>query len=183
MILRQIALALAFIMPASAQAVTINYGPLTTSSNGEFVSFSDLPTPTTITGDAIVLLTANGDLENRNETFSVLLDGFSLGVLFNSNTGDDLFDFAGDAVGNGVTATGSATISQATMASLISDGLLNLTFSLSNQVKKETTLSGQISFVEAPAAVPLPSSLALFGAGLVGFSAVRQRKMKPRPVA
>jgi hypothetical protein len=165
----------------AAQAASISFGPTSASGSGPTINFSGLVAPTGITGDATITFTVNGDLNSSSEYIDINLDGFSLGRVFDNNSANDAFDFAGDS-GNQSQSdlTGSATISNAVMAGLIADGLLNLSFSFSNSVDccgSVNKLVGTISYADI-APVPLPASLPFLLAGLGGFGIAARRKKK-----
>lgn len=166
------------VVPASA--ASISFGPASDSSAGPTITFDDIVVPTTIVGDATFTFTVQGDLNGSSEFVAIDIDGFSAGLVFNENSTDDLFDFAGDVGGNLSFQTGSATILNADFAVLIADGLLDLTFDFSPDVNNAgsiRSLGGLIEFAEADlTAVPLPASLPLFALGIGGLLAMRRRK-------
>ncbi|MDT0629057.1 PEP-CTERM sorting domain-containing protein [Alteromonas sp. W364] len=154
----------------SANAALITFGPSSASGSGPTISFNNLVVPSTIMGNATVTLSVNGDFNSNFEYLDILFDAFSLGRVFDGNTANDLFNFAGD-IGNQSrsTLTGVAIISAADFAALISDGLLNLSFDSSSRVNCCGTinvLSGSISYDSKP--VPAPSTIVLFSLVLLG---------------
>lgn len=77
--------------------------------------------------------------------------------------------------------TGQATISQATWASIIADGLISITFNLSSGVNccsdPHAFTSGSIAYTSTVAnTVSATSSLALALLGVAGIALRRQRK-------
>ncbi|MEM6891570.1 MAG: VPLPA-CTERM sorting domain-containing protein [Pseudomonadota bacterium] len=164
---------------APASAASISFGPASDSSAGPTIAFDGIVVPKTIVGDAIFTFTVQGDLNGSSEFVAIDIDGFSLGLVFNEDPSDDLFDFAGDEGGNFSFQTGSATILNADFAGLIGDGLLDLTFDFSPDVNNAgsiRSLEGSIAFTEGNLnAVPLPASLPLFALGLGGLLALRRR--------
>jgi len=176
---KQIGLLVAcLIMSINVNAAVINFGPVSAGGSGPNISIDNLVTPTATTGDAIMTLHLNGDFNASSEYVDILIDGFSLGRVFDNITTNDAFNFAGD-VGNQSqsTLTGTATISQSIFAGLISDGFLNLFFDTSRNVDCCGTLkhlSGSIAFNEV-SAVPLPAALFMFGPALLGFMGFRRK--------
>ncbi|EBA15814.1 hypothetical protein RSK20926_14324 [Roseobacter sp. SK209-2-6] len=167
---------------ATAHATTIDFGPTSSTTSGANISFDNLVTPTSIIGDATFTFSTRGDLDHVSEYVDVSIDGFSLGRVFDNNSSNDDFDFAGDSgTQSSSTHTGSATISNAVFASLISDGFLNLLFDYSAGVNCCGTvqlLSGSITFTSGVAPVPLPATAGMLGLGLFGLGAMRRRKQK-----
>jgi len=162
----------------SANAAVISFGPTSAGGSGPLITFNNLATPTTIIGDAIITLNINGDFDYFSEYADVSLDGFSLGRVLDNNTANDPFNFANDQ-GNQSRSivTGSATIANADFASLILDGLLNLSFQTSSGVNCCGTvnhLSGSITFTEV-SAVPLPAAAFMFIPALLGFMGFRRK--------
>ena len=134
-------------------------------------------TPTTITGDATLTLSAKGDFNGSDAWAKIWLDGVDLGVILNNNATDDAFDFSRDRGNNKVSkVTGSMTISEDVFASLIKDGFLNLTLDTNFFVESIKHVSGTISFNEN-VSVPEPSTFALLFLGLAGIGFSR-RKIK-----
>lgn len=166
------------VVPASA--ATISFGPASDSSAGPTITFDGLVVPTTIVGDATFTFTVQGDLNQASEFVAIDIDGFSLGLVFNEDTTDDPFDFAGDVGGNFAFQTGSATIANADFSGLIGDGLLDLTFDFSpavNNAGSVRSLEGMIEFSEGGiSVVPLPASLPLVATGLASLLFMRRRR-------
>ncbi len=182
--LKQILFAAGLTVAASAASAStmanISFGPSNAGGSGPLITFNGLAAPNTISGDATFTFTVNGDLDFVSEYVDILIDGFSLGRVFDNNSANDAFDFAND-LGNQSQSnlTGSATISNAIMAGLIADGNLDLSFQFSQDVNfagTVNTLFGDISYLPATP-VPLPASLPLL---LAGFGALgyfgRRRK-------
>lgn len=166
----------------AAQAATINFGPSSAGGSGPVINFNGLAAPTTISGDATIFFSVQGDLNYYTEYVDISLDGFSLGRVFDNNTGNDPFNVPGD-IGSYSLKSASATIANADFAGLIADGLLNLSFDFSGGVNccgTVRSLSGTISYEEA-APVPLPATAGLLGLGLAGFGAIRRRKGSKKP--
>lgn len=176
---KQIGLLVAcLVMSINANAAVINFGPVSAGGSGPNISINNLVTPTATSGDATITLNLNGDFNSSSEYVDITIDGFSLGRIFDNNTANDAFDFAGD-IGNQSqsTLTGTATISQSIFAGLIADGFLNLFFDTSSGVNCCGTvnhLSGTIAFNEV-SAVPLPAALLMFGPALLGFMGFRRK--------
>ncbi|NIZ61604.1 VPLPA-CTERM sorting domain-containing protein [Sedimentitalea sp. CY04] len=161
----------------AANAAVISFGPTSSTASGALISFDNLTAPTGIVGDATINFTVKGDLNSNYEYIDITLDGFSLGRVFDNNTGNDPFDFTGD-VGSYSTETGSATITNSDMAALIADGFLSLSFDFSSAVNccgPVNLLQGTISY-DTIAPVPLPASGLLLFASLGGFAFLRRKK-------
>ncbi len=162
----------------SANAAVISFGPASASGSGPVINFNNLVTPTGIIGDATITLNINGDFDWSGEFADITLDGFSLGRVLDNNTTNDAFNFAGDAGNQSAsTVTGSATIANSVFASLILDGLLNLSFDTSAAVNCCGTvnhLSGTITFNEV-SAVPIPAAAFMFAPALLGFMGLRRK--------
>lgn len=170
----------------SASAATVNFGPASSGANGPNIAFNNLVTPTTVTGDATFTFSLSGDLNGVSEYVDVSIDGFSLGRVFDNNTGNDAFDFANDAGTQHTSVlTGTATIANSVFANLITDGALSILFDFSNAVDfgpffgfgpSVNNLSGSVTFAEGPAPVPLPATAGLMGLGLASMVGLRRRK-------
>ncbi|MEW6995422.1 PEP-CTERM sorting domain-containing protein [Colwelliaceae bacterium MEBiC 14330] len=150
-----------------------------TSVNGGIISYTNLVAASTTISDATFTLDIAGDLDSSYENVAITVDGYSLGVVFDNNPNNDIFDFSGDNyVGNHsnyITMTGVATIAQTDWANIIADGLVTIAFDLSSAVNccsdPHAFTSGNISYD-----VPEPSTLAIFALGLIGFGARRLKK-------
>ena len=152
----------------------------------------DLVSPTTILGDATINFEYAGDFGADIENMEVTLDEFDLGTVSNGNTGDDPFTWSAGPGGTTTTGyandygddewktstIGSATILNADFAPLIADGTLQLVAYLSDDLQSAqlgvvAKIKGTIEFTTAPAAVPEPSTLAIFALGGIGILAKR----------
>jgi len=179
-LMKKILLSVLLLASFCANAAVISFGPTSAGGSGPLITFDNLVTPTSIIGDAIITLNIKGDFNSVSEYADVSLDGFSLGRIFDNNTANDAFNFTFD-VGNQHQSimTGSAIIANSDFASLILDGLLNLSFNTSSAVDYKgsvTHLSGTITFNEV-SAVPVPAALFMFAPALLGFFGLR-RKLK-----
>jgi hypothetical protein len=179
-LMKKILLSVLLLASFCANAAVISFGPTSAGGSGPLITFDNLVTPTSIIGDATITLNVKGDFDHSLEYADVSLDGFVLGRIFDNNTANDAFDFTND-VGNQSqsTVTGSAIIANSDFASLILDGLLNISFDTSDYVDCCGTvniLSGSITFNEV-SAVPVPAALFMFAPALLGFFGLR-RKLK-----
>ena len=172
-----ICLFVSLFVAGAANAALITFGPTSATGTAPSITFNNVVTPTTITGDATVTLNLMGDFDNDNEYVDVQFDSFSLGRVFDNDISNDIFDFAFDEGNQSASIlTGTATISESIFASLIADGFLNLSFDTSLRVNccgPVKHLSGSIAFT-----VPEPGSIALLGLGLVGFGFSRKRNIQ-----
>ena len=79
-------------------------------------------------GDGTLILTISGDLDdNVLETFHVEVENIDLGILFNGDPGDDLFDLAVDTPTDCVSVTTRATLAAAALTLAAADGILEVT--------------------------------------------------------
>ena len=174
--MKKLLLSILLVAGFSANAAVISFGPTSAGGSGPLITFNNLATPTTIIGDAIITLNIKGDFNSSHEWADVTLDGFSLGRVLDNNTANDPFNFTNDQ-GSYSALTGSATIANSDFASLILDGLLNLSFQTSSGVNCCGTvnhLSGSITFTEV-SAVPLPAAAFMFIPALLGFMGFRRK--------
>lgn len=135
-----------------------------------------------IVGDATISVTVNGDLDSPVEYIDILLDGFSLGRVFDNNTANDPFDFAGDEGNESAShLTGSATIANADFAPLIADGLWSLSFDFSSNVNRcgnVNLLEGSITYNSTTTPVPAPAALPLLLKVMGGMGVVASRRRR-----
>lgn len=182
--LRIVSIAASLLLSSAAYAVpfSIDFGPSSSNDAGADFRF-DLYVPTSITGDATLSLTLDGDFWIlARENAMIELDGFSLGTVADRDPSNDLFDFANNdnpdsSSAAGSPFTGTALIANADFASLITDGLLTLFINTSNSVNASTTtVLGTLSFDAPATSVPEPNTFALLSIGLVGFWFARRRR-------
>jgi hypothetical protein len=135
------------------------------------------------TGDAIVTINATGDFNSSTENFVLTADGgaFSFGTIFNSNTGDDIFNHTTDTGAAYTTPNTAITaiIPLATLNSLLADGQIDFFLDYSIAVDNDVvpfphTVSIQLVYDEV--AVSEPGTLAVFGLGILGLGYMRRRK-------
>ncbi|WP_172298773.1 VPLPA-CTERM sorting domain-containing protein [Pseudoruegeria sp. HB172150] len=177
---------LANLQPADAVTVTdtrYHFCHIATCGGGSFDI--DLAVPTKTTGPGLLSITAYGDFGKRKENVSVFAEGKFLGTLFNNRRFDDIFFGPDRGRDYGKAKTTFGFLSQTALASLISDGVLKLTFVLSKAVgdhpHKPEFIKAGITFDE-PAAVPLPSGILLGATGLGALGLLRRRR-NARPQA
>lgn len=130
----------------TSHAVTGLIDPHVNLLNGpqtESVTFS---VSNSIKGSATLQLTFYGDLDAASESIAISIDGQPIGTVFNGNPTDDPFNTTGD-VGNqcGSLLSLSGVIDEATLAPLIADGSLTLTFTSTVQVNNFCTDLGPFS--------------------------------------
>lgn len=168
-----------------ANAGLITLDQQSTSVNGGVISYTDLFAQSNTMSDAIFTLNISGDFDSNNESVAISIEGYSLGVVFDRNTGNDLFNFANDdyigSHSNYINMTGVATIAQADWANIIADGFVSVSFDLSSGVNccsngPHAFTSGNIAYDTNTVAVPEPSTLAILGLALIGFGARRFNK-------
>ena len=185
--MKKLIVGLMLLISGSANAGLITLSSMSTSVDGGSITYSNLIAPSTTFSDAIFTLMIAGDFDNNDasESVTISIDGFSLGTIFDNNVHNDLFNFASDdyvgSHSNMVFMTGQATISQATWASIIADGLISITFNLSSGVNccsdPHAFTSGSIAYTSTVAnTVSATSSLALALLGVAGIALRRQRK-------
>ena len=133
---------------------------------------ANLVTPANKVSDAA--LTLKIDNNKVTERVLVLMEGYSQGRIFGSNTSNDLFNFPKDDrhgnQNNRLTKSGEAIITQADWATVKTDGLVNVTFELSARVNSYTAphafTAGEMQFTSVR---KKSSSLAMFGISAVGL--------------
>lgn len=167
--------ATSFINVANAGLITL--GQQSTSVNGGVINYTNLVADANTVSDATFTLNIAGDFDSSNENVAISIEGYSLGIVFDKNTNNDLFNFANDDYlgnhNNYVNMTGVATIAQADWTNIIADGFVSISFDLSSGVNccssgPHAFTSGNISYN-----VPEPTTLAIFALGLIGFGARR----------
>jgi hypothetical protein len=135
----------------------------------------------TPTSDGTLTLEARGHfglLGGVDGDVAVAVEGIELGIFLNNNPDDDLFDNAsfGDVgVAYGSPVTASAVLTLAQLEDIISDGIIEITYTLigMHDIFGNTYINASITY-DGLAAVPLPAALPLFvtaigGIGLFGW--------------
>lgn len=167
----------------SANATEINVVPKSTGEVWGTITHTthtnthtNLVTPTNTVSAAALTLKIAGGFDNNNvtERALVLMEGYSQGKIFGSNANNNLFNFPYDGhhgnQNNRLTHSGESIISQADWATVKTDGLVNITFELSDGVNSYTAphafTAGEIQFASVR---KKSSSLAMFGIGAVGL--------------
>lgn len=96
--------------------------------------------PTTVSGDVTVDFTAFGDFDGdfgQAEWLDIVVEGVNLGRLFDFDSSNDRFDFAGDTTGQyglGGVPTGTAIITAAEWQTIIADGQIDITYTVGGDV-------------------------------------------------
>jgi hypothetical protein len=158
------------------------------------VSVFDLPTVSG--GDGEFVVSAHGDFNAADETFQVILDGLDFGYLFDNDPDNDRFENDSNSTGDVGTKYGSETLTaravvgQEELDAILEDGIIEFLVNFGQQHEVGDLGDGefiQVSLIfptleELPdvvtpstVAVPLPTTLALFGAGLFGLGLTRRR--------
>jgi hypothetical protein len=143
--------------------------------------------PKIIDGDATLSLKFAGDFDQINEYADVRLyaaDGiqsYTVGRVLDRDRNNDLFNFSRRDNPKYFSASSTATISEAEMAPLISNGWLVVYVDTSNKVDKGAEISGLISW-DSPlnsTSVPEPPTIALCAIVLavLGFVAWGRRTL------
>lgn len=167
---------------ASAFAIPVtfsdNFAEFSNTNSGGKTFTRTILTPTKAFSNGTFTLNIRGDFDTNLEYVNVNIEGFDLGRLFDNVPGNDLFDFATDkGTQYGSSVTTSAIIPFANLASILSDGIFKITYTLGPQVNNLQNgefLNASISFENA-SAVPEPTTLTLLGLGVFGLAATRRR--------
>lgn len=131
------------------------------------------------TTDVVVTLTAEGDFDSSRESMFVDVDGTSLGLVFNGNPVDDVFDLPGDVVPSPFAPVStSTTISLLDFNALSSDGEVVFSFTPSRNIINDFTdgefISVSVEFSPI-AEVPLPAAGWVLLGGLAGMGLIRRK--------
>lgn len=147
--------------------------------------------PSNISGTADLTFTAAGDFGAVAENVSLSVDGKSLGTFLNSDPTDDAFDNAsfGD-VGSPAAIFGkrSATASNVDLGNALSDGELEFQYTFNwafhgwyqfidiDNLPGTDFVRTDIAYeTTSPSRVPVPGTIALLGAGLIGLGVAARR--------
>jgi hypothetical protein len=181
-----IAAVMSLVMASYAHAFvfTKTLDPQHTSRSQSYVYWY-FSVPKIIDGDAMLSLTFDGDFRGANNYADVQLfatDGtqpYTVGRVLDGNRDNDLFDFSRKDNPRRFPASGTATISEAEMAPLISNGYLVVYVGPSGYVDRGAEISGLISWdppLNATSA-PEPPTIALcvIALAVLGFVARERR--------
>ena len=104
-------------------------------SESETVVSLDVPSESTssLTGGRLTI-TLSHDLDGRGENVSISINGIDLGIVFNDDVSDDRFDQPGDVGLQYQPITIVANLTQAELNQILSDGVVNVSFSTSSTV-------------------------------------------------
>jgi hypothetical protein len=171
---------------AHAFVFTKTLDPQHTSGSQRYVSWSFSVFPI-IDGDATLSLTFDGDFDRTNEYANVRLypmDGTprtNVGRVLDGKPNNDPFDFSNGDAPSTFPATGTATISEAEMAPLISNGYLGVVVYMSNRVASGATISGLLSWDPeyGSTSVPEPPTIALCAIALAVLGFVTWGRRRP----
>ena len=146
---------------AHAFVFTKTLDPQHTSRSQSYVYWY-FSVPRIIEDDATLSLKFNGDFDRTNEYANVRLypmDGTprtNVGRVLDGKPNNDPFDFSNGDAPSTFPATGTATISEAEMAPLISNGYLGVVVYMSNRVASGATISGLLSWAPEPTSNRIP---------------------------
>jgi len=180
-------LLLGFQEKASAVVLSATQSDFCNTTTG----FCDGTTPFTLSAgpgpapgsDGLFTLSAFGDFASLpEESFNVNIEGYNLGDWLNNNLGDDSLDGPPDDAGSQYSSTlvGTNTIPKSILAAILSDGVVQVTFTpLSTEI--DDLGSGEfISFdLEYQPAASVPGPLPVFGAAAAfGYSRKLRKRIK-----
>lgn len=164
----------------SANATEINVVPKSTGEVWGTITHTkthtNLVTPTNTASDAAFTLKIAAVFDNNNTTENVLalMERYSQKRKVDSNTSNDLFRFPNDDhhenQNNRPTNSGEAIVTQVDRAIIKMDGLVDVTFELSDRVNRRTAPHAiTVGDVQFPSVLKKSSSLAMFGMAAVGL--------------
>ncbi|MCU7556018.1 hypothetical protein OCL06_15615 [Alteromonas sp. ASW11-19] len=169
---------------SGANAAVINFS--FTPSDANLFNIN-LPTPTNTLSAATFTLNVAGDFNFSSEHLTYNVEGLFNGIVLDNNTGNDAFNFGNgdDPISSNAPSpivTSFAIIPQITWLQIISDGIINLTFTTTRFVDccsgpDVNHLSG--SFQTRSILVSSPSIFAIFVLAFLGviFRKVTKQKI------
>lgn len=148
--------------------------------NGGTLDFNFTGLVNPASSDLTVELWVRSDLNSSSESVTITADSgaFSFGNWLNNNSADDIITDTYNDIGTqgSVIHFGSATMTNPTFNSLLSDGQLSFNWNFSNAVNDFTSDFAKMRISYEVSSVPEPGSILLLGLGLAGLVTSRKRK-------